>query len=171
MIIYPIYGSWDWGGGWLANLGKKFGIGNGHMDFAGSSVVHMTGGVTALAGALILGPRIGKFNKDGSANAIPAHDIPMVALGTLILAFGWFGFNPGSSLAATDPRIGSIATCTMLATAAGALSAMLYMWAVFGKPDPTMACNGFLAGAVAITAPCAFVNPVCAVVIGAIAGV
>src|SRR5258708_16801514 len=130
----------------------------------------MTGGVTALAGAMILGARIGKFNKDGTANAIPGHDVPMVALGTLILAFGWFGFNPGSTLAATDLRIGSIATCTMLATAAGAISAMLYMWAVFGKPDPTMACNGLLAGAVAITAPCAFVDPVRAVLIGAIAG-
>jgi Amt family ammonium transporter len=170
-IIYPVFGCWVWGGGWLADMGVNWGLGNGHVDFAGSSVVHMTGGVTALAGALILGPRIGKYNKDGSPNAIPAHDIPMVALGTLILAFGWFGFNPGSSLAATDPRIGSIATCTMLATAAGALSAMIYMWAVFGKPDPTMCCNGLLAGAVAITAPCAFVTPTGAVIIGAIAGV
>ncbi|MDR3633643.1 MAG: ammonium transporter, partial [Isosphaeraceae bacterium] len=170
-ILYPVYGAWVWGGGWLADLGANFGLGNGHVDFAGSSVVHMTGGVTGLAGAIILGPRIGKFNKDGSANAIPGHDIPMVVLGTLILAFGWFGFNPGSTLAATDLRISSIAVCTMLATAAGCLSALLYMWAVFGKPDPTMACNGLLAGAVAITAPCAFVNPVGAVIIGAIAGV
>ena len=131
----------------------------------------MTGGVTGLAGVIILGPRIGKFNKDGSANAIPGHNIPMVALGTLILAFGWFGFNPGSTLAATDLRIGSVATCTMLASAAGCLTAMFYMWAVFGKPDPTMACNGLLAGLVAITAPSAFVNPVGAVIIGAIAGV
>lgn len=171
MFIYPVYGAWVWGGGWLADLGVNFGIGNGHMDFAGSSVVHMTGGVCALAGAWVLGPRIGKFNKDGSANAIPGHDVPMVALGTLILAFGWFGFNPGSSLAATDLRIGSVATCTMLATAAGALSAMCYMWAVYGKPDPTMCCNGLLAGAVAITAPCAFVSPIGAVIIGAVAGV
>jgi Amt family ammonium transporter len=171
MLIYPVYGAWVWGGGWLADLGVNFGLGNGHVDFAGSSVVHMVGGVTGLAGARILGPRIGKFNKDGSANAIPAHDVPMLVLGTLILAFGWFGFNPGSTLAATDLRIGSIATCTMLATAAGAISSMLYMWAVFGKPDPTMACNGLLAGAVAITAPCAFVDPVGAVIIGAMAGV
>jgi ammonium transporter, Amt family len=171
MVLYPVYGAWVWGGGWLADLGANFGLGNGHVDFAGSSVVHMTGGVTALAGAIIVGPRIGKYNKDGSANAIPAHDVPMVVLGTLILAFGWFGFNPGSSLAATDLRIASVAVCTMLATAAGCLSSLLYMWAVFGKPDPTMSCNGLLAGAVAITAPCAFVNPLGAVIIGAIAGV
>jgi Amt family ammonium transporter len=166
-----VYGAWVWGGGWLADMGANWGLGNGHVDFAGSSVVHMTGGVTGLVGAAILGPRIGKFNKDGSPNAIPGHDVPLVVLGTLILAFGWFGFNPGSTLAATDVRIGSIATCTMLATAAACLSALLYMWAVFGKPDPTMGCNGLLAGAVAITAPCAFVSPVGAVIIGAIAGV
>lgn len=171
ILIYPVYGCWVWGGGWLADLGVNFGLGNGHVDFAGSSVVHMTGGVTALVGAAIIGPRIGKFNKDGSPNAIPGHNVPMVVLGTLILAFGWFGFNPGSTLAATDVRISSIAVCTMLATAAGCLSSVLYMWAVFGKPDPTMGCNGLLAGAVAITAPCAFVNPVGAVIIGAIAGV
>ena len=171
MFLYPVYACWVWGGGWLADLGVNFGLGNGHLDFAGSSVVHMTGGVTALAGALVIGPRIGKFNKDGSANAIPGHNIPMVVLGTLILAFGWFGFNAGSTLAATDGRLASIAVCTMLATAAGSLSSILYMWAVYGKPDPTMACNGLLAGAVAITAPCAFVNPVGAVIIGAIAGI
>ncbi len=171
ILIYPVYGCWVWGGGWLATLGSNFGLGNGHVDFAGSSVVHMTGGVTALVGAAIIGPRIGKFNKDGSPNAIPAHDVVMVVLGTLILAFGWFGFNPGSTLAATDVRISSIAVCTMLATAAGTMSSVLYMWAVYGKPDPTMGCNGLLAGAVAITAPCAFVNPVGAVIIGAIAGI
>jgi Amt family ammonium transporter len=171
MILYPIYACWVWGGGWLADLGTNFGLGNGHIDFAGSSVVHMTGGVTALAGALIIGPRIGKFNKDGSANAIPAHNIAMVVLGTLILSFGWFGFNAGSTLAATDLRISSIAVCTMLATAGGCLSSLLYMWLVFGKPDPTMACNGLLAGAVAITAPCAFVDPIAAVIIGALAGI
>jgi ammonium transporter, Amt family len=171
MLIYPVYGAWVWGGGWLADLGVNFGLGNGHCDFAGSSVVHMTGGVTALVGAWILGPRIGKFNKDGSPNPIPGHDVPMLILGTLILAFGWFGFNPGSTLAATDLRTASVAVCTMLATAAGCLSSILYMWAVFGKPDPTMACNGLLAGAVAITAPCAFVDPVGAVLIGAMAGV
>ena len=171
MFLYPVFGCWVWGGGWLADLGVNFGLGNGHIDFAGSSVVHMTGAICGLAGAMVLGARIGKFNKDGSPNVIPAHNIPMVVLGTLILAFGWFGFNPGSTLASTDLRIGSIATCTMLATGAGCMSSLLYMWAVFGKPDPTMGCNGLLAGAVAITAPCAFVNPVSAVIIGAIAGI
>ncbi len=171
MLIYPVYACWVWGGGWLADLGVNFGLGNGHIDFAGSSVVHMTGGVTALAGAIVLGPRIGKFNKDGSANAIPGHSIPMVVLGTLILAFGWFGFNGGSTLALTDGRTASVCVCTMLASAAGFMTAMLYMWFVFGKPDPTMGCNGMLAGLVAITAPCAFVNPLGATIIGAIAGV
>ncbi|QEH34033.1 Ammonia channel precursor [Aquisphaera giovannonii] len=171
MLIYPVYGCWVWGGGWLADLGVNFGLGNGHIDFAGSSVVHMTGGVTALAGAIILGPRIGKFNKDGSANAIPGHNIAMVVLGTLILAFGWFGFNGGSTLALADGRIASVCVCTMLAGSAGFMTAQTYMWMVFGKPDPTMACNGLLAGLVAITAPCAFVNPITAVIIGGIAGV
>jgi len=171
MILYPVFACWVWGGGWLSQLGVNFGLGNGHMDFAGSSVVHMTGGITALAGAIVLGPRIGKYNKDGSANAIPGHNIPFVVVGTLILAFGWFGFNAGSTLAGTDGRLASVATCTMLASAAGCCSALLYMWAVFGKPDPTMGCNGLLAGLVAITAPCAFVSPTGAVIIGACAGV
>ena len=170
MILYPVFACWVWGGGWLSQLGVNFGLGNGHIDFAGSSVVHMTGGMTALAGAIVLGPRIGKFNKDGSANAIPGHNIPMVVVGTLILAFGWFGFNAGSTLAGTDGRLASVATCTMLASAAGCISSILYMWAVFGKPDPTMGCNGLLAGLVAITAPCAFVNPIGAVLIGGFAG-
>jgi Amt family ammonium transporter len=171
MLIYPVYACWVWGGGWLADLGANFGLGNGHMDFAGSSVVHMTGGLTALAGAIVLGPRIGKFNKDGSANAIPGHSIPMVVLGTLILAFGWFGFNGGSTLALTDGRTASVCVCTMLASAAGMVASISYMWLVFGKPDPTMACNGMLAGLVAITAPCAFVKPLAAVIIGLVAGV
>ena len=171
MVIYPVYASWVWGGGWLAMLGANFKLGNGHMDFAGSSVVHMTGGVCGLVGAWMLGPRIGKFNKDGTPNAIPGHNMAYVVMGTLILAFGWFGFNPGSTLAATDNRFVAIAVHTMLASAAGCCSAVLYMWAVYGKPDPTMGCNGLLAGLVAITAPCAFVNPVGAVIIGTIAGV
>src|SRR5574341_1099092 len=170
MITYPLFANWVWGGGWLATLGKIFGIGHGHVDFAGSSVVHMVGGVTALAGAMVLGPRIGKFNKDGTPNAIPGHHLPMAIVGTFILAFGWFGFNPGSTLAGTDLRIGVVATNTMLASASGAIIAVLYMWFRFGKPDPSMACNGLLAGLVAITAPCAFVNSVSAFVIGAVAG-
>ena len=171
MITYPLYANWVWGGGWLSTLGKNFGLGHGHVDFAGSSVVHMVGGVTALAGAWVLGPRLGKYNKDGSPNAIPAHDIPMALLGAFILAFGWFGFNAGSSLAGTDLRIGVVAVNTMLASASGAIAAMFYMWANYGKPDPSMAMNGMLAGLVAITAPCAFVNSLSAFIIGAVAGV
>lgn len=171
MLLYPIYGNWVWGGGWLAQLGSNFGLGHGVIDFAGSGVVHMVGGWTALAGAMILGPRIGKFKKDGTPNTIPGHNIPMVALGAIVLAFGWFGFNPGSTLAGTDLRIAVIAVNTMLASGAGAFSALLSMWRKTGKPDFTMAINGFLAGLVAITAPCAFINSISAVIIGLIAGV
>ena len=170
ILIYPVYGCWVWGDGWLSDLGVIFGFGNGLVDFAGSSVVHMTGGVMALAGAVALGPRIGKFNKAGLVNAIPGHNVPMVVVGTLILAFGWFGLNAGRAFEATDLRIGSIATCTLLATAAGCLTSMGTMWVGYGKPDPTMSCNGLLAGAVAISASCAYVNPIGAVAIGAIAG-
>ncbi len=170
-FIYPIYANWTWGGGWLAMLGKNLGLGHGHVDFAGSSVVHMTGGVMAFVGASLLGPRRGKYNADGSANAIPGHNIPMALVGTFILAFGWFGFNAGSTLAGSDLRIGVIAVNTMLAGAAGAVTAMLYMWIKYGKPDPSMLANGALAGLVAITAPCAFVTAPSAVLIGGIAGV
>jgi ammonium transporter, Amt family len=169
-LIYPVYGCWVWGDGWLSDLGVTAALGNGMVDFAGSSVVHMTGGMMALAGALTLGPRIGKFGKSGSVNAIPGHNVPMVVVGTLILAFGWFGLNAGRAYEAADLRIASIATCTLLATGAGCLVAMGTMWIGFGKPDPTMSCNGLLAGAVAISASCAYVNPIGAVAIGAIAG-
>jgi ammonium transporter, Amt family len=171
MFVYPIFANWVWGTGWLSALGSNFGLGHGHVDFAGSSVVHMVGGVAGLAGAIVIGPRIGKFAKDGTANAIPGHDVPMAIVGTFILAFGWFGFNPGSTLAGGDLRIGVVATNTMLASAAGAFTAMVYMWTRYGKPDPSMLCNGMLAGLVAITAPCAFVNSVSSVIIGGIAGV
>jgi Amt family ammonium transporter len=171
MFAYPLYANWVWGGGWLSQLGANFGLGHGHVDFAGSSVVHMVGGVAALAGAVVLGPRIGKFDKDGTPNAIPGHDIPMAITGTFILAFGWFGFNPGSTLAGGDLRIGVVATNTMLAGTGGALSAMCYVWWRFGKPDPSMMVNGLLAGLVAITAPCAFVNSVSAMIIGGVAGI
>ena len=170
MFTYPLYANWVWGGGWLSMLGKNFGLGHGVVDFAGSSVVHMVGGVTALAGALVLGARIGKFNKDGTANPIPGHNIPMAALGCFILAFGWFGFNPGSTLAGTDLRIAVVAVNTMLAGAAGAIAAMVYVWNAYGKPDPSLMINGMLAGLVAITAPCAFVSSFWAFVIGAVAG-
>ncbi len=170
MFLYPLYGNWVWGGGWLSQLGANLGLGHGHVDFAGSSVVHMTGGITALAGAIVLGPRIGKFRRDGHLAAIPGHNIPMAMIGTLILAFGWFGFNAGSTLAASDPRIGLIAANTMIASAAGALAALFYLWFRFHKPDVSMACNGLLGGLVAITAPCAFVTPLAALLIGLIAG-
>lgn len=170
-IIYPLYANWVWGGGWLAALGSNFGLGHGHVDFAGSSVVHLTGGVCALAGAMVLGPRLGKFNKDGSANPIPGHHIPMAIVGCFILAFGWFGFNAGSTLAGTDLRIAVVATNTMLAGAAGAFSSWVFMWMRYGKPDISMSANGLLAGLVAITAPCAFVTAPSAVLIGAIAGI
>jgi len=171
-VIYPVFGNWVWGGGWLAMLGKNLSLGHGHVDFAGSSVVHMTGGVISIAAAWLLGPRAGKYNKDGSPNPIPGHNIPMAVIGTFILAFGWFGFNAGSTLSGTDLRIGVIATNTMLASATGALAATLWMWMVrFKKPDPSMMCNGMLAGLVAITAPCAFVDSISACIIGLIAGV
>jgi Amt family ammonium transporter len=170
-FIYPLFGNWVWGGGWLAQLGTNFGLGHGHVDFAGSSVVHMTGGVLALVGAKILGARIGKYNADGTPNAIPGHNIPMAVIGTFILAFGWFGFNPGSTLAGTDLRIAMVAVNTMLASATGAIAATLWMWCVrTKKPDPSMMCNGMLAGLVAITAPCAFVNSTSACIIGLVSG-
>jgi ammonium transporter, Amt family len=170
-VMYPIFGNWVWGGGWLSQLGVNFGLGHGHVDFAGSSVVHLQGGVISLVFAYLLGPRYGKYNKDGSINPIPAHNIPFVMLGTFILAFGWFGFNAGSTLAATDLRITVVAVNTMLAGSAGALAATLWVWLVrMKKPDPTMMANGMLAGLVAITAPCAFVNAGAAVIIGLISG-
>jgi len=171
-LIYPIFGNWVWGGGWLSQLGNMFGLGHGVVDFAGSSVVHMTGGVLALVGAAMIGPRVGKYNKDGSPNAIPGHNIPMAIIGCFILAFGWFGFNPGSSLAGGDLRISVVAVNTMIASATGAFASMAYMWWFkTKKPDPTMMVNGMLAGLVAITAPCAFVNVWSAAIIGLISGV
>lgn len=174
VILYPLFGNWAWGGGWLATLGKNFGLGHGYVDFAGSGVVHAVGGLCGLAGAMVLGPRIGKYNKNGSANAIPGHHIPMAILGCLILAFGWFGFNPGSTLGAAGAgnlRIAIIATVTMLAGTGGALGAMLYLTLRGGRPDPTMVVNGLLAGLVAITAPSGFVGAPVAMIIGLIAGV
>ncbi len=171
-IMYPIFGNWVWGGGWLSQLGVNFGLGHGHVDFAGSSVVHMQGGVIALIFAWLIGPRYGKYNKDGSINPMQPHSIPMAIIGTFILAFGWFGFNPGSTLAGTDLRIAVVAVNTMLASATGALAATLWMWWFrTKKPDPSMMANGMLAGLVAITAPCAFVSAGGASIIGLISGV
>ncbi|MFA0814416.1 MAG: ammonium transporter [Anaerofustis sp.] len=171
MIYYPLFGNWMWGGGFLSSLGSYFGFGHGALDFAGSSVVHGMGGMMALASAIIIGPRIGKFKKDGTAVAMPGHDIPMAVIGTIILFFGWFAFNAGSTTNGTDFRIAVVATNTMIAGAIGGLVAMFYMWKRYGKPDPSMTCNGALAGLVAITAPCAFVNSISAFIIGAVAGV
>jgi Amt family ammonium transporter len=173
-FTYPLFGNWAWGGGWLAQLGTNLGLGKGYCDFAGSGVVHSVGGLTALAVALIIGPRIGKFNRDGSANAIIGHDISAVLIGCFILAFGWFGFNPGSTLGASGAgclRIGSVAVNTMLAGCTGTFGALLYMWSLKGKPDASMSANGLLAGLVAITAPSGFVTPIASGIIGLVAGV
>ena len=169
-LPYCMYANWVWGGGWLAQSGLNWKLGHGAVDFAGSGVVHAMGGVIALAGVLVMGPRIGKFNR-GRPQAIPGHNIPMVILGTFILAFGWFGFNAGSSLAGTDLRISTVIVNTMLASVAGPCAAMLTMAWKGMKPDPSMLCNGMLAGLVAVTAPCAFVDAWAAVVIGGVAGV
>ena len=170
-ILYPVFGCWVWGGGWMSQLGTTMNLGHGYVDFAGSTVVHAVGGFAALALAVILGPRLGKYGPDGKPRAFPAHNIVYVVIGTFILLFGWMGFNPGSTLGATDLRISVVAINTNLAAIAGSAVAMLLWYFMFGKPDITMACNGMLAGLVAITAPCAFVSPTSATIIGVIAGV
>jgi Amt family ammonium transporter len=166
-FIYPVFGSWAWGGlynggGWLENLG--------FIDFAGSTVVHSVGGWAALAGAIVLGPRMGKYTKDGKIKPILGHNMPLAALGVFILWLGWFGFNPGSTTAA-NKDIAMIFVNTNLAAAAGAVFAMVSSWVKFGKPEVGMSLNGALAGLVGITAPCANVTPLSAIFIGAIAGV
>jgi Amt family ammonium transporter len=173
-ITYPIFGNWAWGGGWLSQLGANFGLGHGYCDFAGSGVVHAVGGLSALGVAMMVGPRLGKYNRDGSPNALPGHDLVLVLAGCFILAFGWFGFNPGSTLGASGNgglRIGTIAVDTMLAGCTGSFGAILYMWIRYGKPDASMTGNGLLAGLVAITAPSGFVNTISAAIIGLVAGV
>ncbi len=172
MLLYPIFGNWVWGGGWLSQLGAQGPEwGHGAVDFAGSGVVHAMGGVAAFWGAKILGPRIGKFDRDGKPRAIPGHHLPMAILGTFILLVGWMGFNGGSTFAGTDLRLTVIIVNTIVSSAFGCLVAMALMWRMFGKPDPSMTANGLLAGLVAITAPCAFVQPWAAGVIGAVSGV
>ena len=170
-IYYPLFAAWTWGGGWLAKTWDTMSLGAGYVDFAGSGVVHAVGGAAALAGALVLGPRIGKFGADGKPRALPGHHIPMALLGTFILLFGWFGFNAASTFAATDVQFATVATNTAIAGAFGAIVAMFWITKRTGKPDPGMMANGMLAGLVAITAPCAFVAPWAAAVIGTIAGV
>jgi len=169
-FYYPLFGAWTWGGGWLAKAGNSMHLGHGYVDFAGSGVVHAVGGVAGLAGAIVLGPRIGKFNKDGSANTLAGHHIPMAMLGTFILLFGWFGFNAASTFAVTDVRFAVVALNTALAGAFGAVASMFLMQLRTGKPDPGMMVNGMLGGLVAITAPCAFVQPWAAALIGILAG-
>lgn len=162
-IAYPITGNWVWGGGWLAKLG--------FFDFAGSTVVHLMGGVGALMGAMFLGPRLGRYNSDGSSNAMPGHNMGIATLGCLILWLGWFGFNPGSTMAVNPSLIAHIALTTNTAAAFGAISSTIVAWAVLGKPDLSMVINGVLAGLVAVTAGCSFVTLPAAAVIGAVGGV
>jgi ammonium transporter, Amt family len=162
-LVYPIVGHWIWGNGWLADMGM--------IDFAGSTVVHSVGGWAGLAGAIMLGPRLGKYNKDGSSNAITGHNIPLAALGVFILWFGWYGFNPGSTLSGNSPAISTIAVTTTLSASTGALAAMFFTWARYKKPDASMTLNGALAGLVGITAGCAVVSPYSALIIGALCGI
>ena len=170
-IYYPLFGAWTWGGGWLAQLGSKADLAYGYVDFAGSGVVHAMGGVAALTGAIVLGPRIGKYAADGTPRTLPGHHIPMAMLGTFILLFGWFGFNAASTFAATDVQFATVAANTAIAGAFGATIGMFWIMLRAGKPDPGMLANGMLAGLVAITAPCAFVDPWAAALIGSIAAV
>jgi Amt family ammonium transporter len=169
-LIYPVFGKWAWGSLLLGDEGAGWLEGIGFCDFAGSTVVHSIGGWLALAGAIVLGPRLGKYAPDKKARAIPGHNVSLAALGVFILWFGWFGFNPGSTTTG-DGSIGRIAVTTNLAAAAGAILAMFTAWGLSGKPDASMALNGALAGLVGITAPCATVSPIAAVIIGAVAGV
>ncbi len=164
-VIYPIVIHWFWGGGWLAEFNDGI-----FVDFAGSSLVHMTGGLAALAGAVVLGPRIGKYGPDGKPRAILGHNIPFAVVGAMILLIGWFGFNPGSQLAADFPEVGDIALTTVFAAAAGALVAMGVIWLKSGKPDVGMAANGLLAGLVGITAGTASVGTWGAIAIGVLSG-
>ncbi len=170
-IYYPLFAAWTWGGGWLGKTWDSMNLGAGYVDFAGSGVVHAIGGAAALAGALVLGPRLGKYGRDGKPRTLAGHHIPMAMLGTFILLFGWFGFNAASTFAATDVQFATVATNTAIAAAFGAIVALLWVTRRTGKPDPGMMANGMLAGLVAITAPCAFVSPAMAAAIGAIAGV
>jgi Amt family ammonium transporter len=163
-IIYPVYGHWQWGGGWLATMDTP------SWDFAGSGVVHAVGGTAALVGGLMVGPRLGKFGADGKPRSIPGHSVTLVVLGMLILYLGWFGFNPGSTLAATDLRISVIAVNTFLAGIAGGIAAYYIRFIETGRVDTVAMCSGIVGGLVAVTAPCAFIESWAAVVIGLIAG-
>lgn len=163
LVIYPITGHWIWGGGWLSELG--------FLDFAGGTAVHSVGGWAALSGIAILGPRIGKYSKSGKINAIPGHSVSLATIGALILWFGWFGFNPGSTMAAEPEAIGHILVTTNMAGIMGILVATATAWIKLGKPDMSMSINGLLAGLVAITSACAYVSVTSSIIIGAISGV
>ena len=165
-----IFGHWVWGGGWLAQLGQILGLGHGFVDFAGSSVVHAAGGMIGLMGATALGPRLGKYARDGRPRPIAGHNMIYVVVGTLLLAAGWFGFNVGPAFFTDASRAPIIAVNTLLASAAGAAAACVLVTVKFRKPDPSMVCNGLLAGLVAVSASCPFVNPAGAVLTGAVAG-
>ena len=170
-LIFPFFGCWLWGLGWLAQLGIKTHLAHGAVDYAGSCAVHILGGMLALITTWSMRPRMGKFDENGNPRPILAHHVPMVMLGTLIIAFSWFGFTAGRSFLANDGRAALIAVNTLLAGAAGALAAGLYMWFFYGRPDPTLACNGLIAGLVSICAGCAFVAPWAALLIGFLGGV
>jgi Amt family ammonium transporter len=170
-IYYPLFGAWTWGGGWLSQLGNSQNLGLGYVDFAGSGVVHAVGGAAALAGCLVLGPRIGKYGPNGEPRTLAAHSIPLAMLGCFILLFGWFGFNAASTFSVVDIQFATVAANTAIAAAFGAVAGMFWIWFRSGKPDPGMMVNGMLAGLVAITAPCAFVLPWAAAVIGILAAV
>jgi Amt family ammonium transporter len=169
-VPLAIFGNWVWGGGWLSRLGTSLGLGQGFVDFAGASVIHMAGGVIGLMGAMALGPRIGKYARDGRPRPMPGHNLVYVTVGTVLLAVGWFGFNLGPAVFTGGERAPLIAVNTLLASVAGAASAYAIVRIKFGKPDPSMVCNGLLAGLVAISASCAFVSPAGAVITGAVAG-
>ena len=171
-IPYAIFGNWIWGGGWLAQLGVNYHLGHGTVDFAGSAVVHLTGGVVALVGAVLVGPRLGKYNKQGRPAPFPAHHLPMVFLGALLLVIGAIGFNAGQTLSGTSHRIAIVAVNTLLAAAAGGFASHLFIsWKYGGKPDLSLTGSGLVAGVIAIAGAGAFVNAAAAVLIGAVAGV
>ncbi len=169
-VIFPLYACWVWGGGWLAQLGINGGLGHGVVDYSGSAVIQLTGGSLAFAVSIAMGPRLGKYDENGRPRPIFGHHVPMVILGTLIIAFGWFALNSGRSIAAGDGQAGIIGMNTALASVAGALGAVFYMWSLYGKPDPSVMCNGMLGGLVASSAGCAFLSPSAAFFVGGIAG-
>jgi ammonium transporter, Amt family len=170
-LTFPFYACWMWTGGWLAQLGVKLGLGHGAVDYAGSSVVHVLGGTMALVAAVFVRPRMGKYDEKGSPRPILGHHIPMVMAGAMILSFAWMGFTSGRSFLLHDGRAALVVVNTLISGGGGAMAATLYMSLIFGRPDPSLTCNGMVAGLVAICAPCAYVAPWAALLIGLVAGV